>query len=59
MRGTAGPIRESVRMLTDEQKRTIRLEEEYRAELREELASRRPRGLAARMWGLVNANIVV
>lgn len=46
-------------MLTDEQKRTIRLEEAYRAELREEMALRRRRGLPARIWGLVNANIVV
>ena len=40
----AGSGRESARMLTDEQKTTIGLEEAYRAEVRDELASRQPKG---------------
>lgn len=46
-------------MLTDEQKTTIRMEEVYRAEVRDELAARRPKGLPARVWRFLNANVVV
>ena len=46
-------------MLTDEQKTTIGLEEAYRAEVRDELASRQPKGFLARVWGFLNSNLVV
>lgn len=46
-------------MLTDEQKTAIRMEEAYRAEVRAELVARRPKGLPARVWRFLNANIVV
>ncbi len=46
-------------MLTDEQKTAIRTEEAYRAEVRAELVARRPKGLPARVWRFLNANIVV
>ena len=46
-------------MLTDEQRMTIRREESYRAEVRDELAARRRKGLLARVWGFLNSNLVV
>ncbi len=46
-------------MLTDDQKTTIGLEEAYRAEVRDELAARRPKRLLARIWGCLNSNLIV
>ena len=46
-------------MLTDDQKTTIGLEEAYRAEVRDELAARRPKRLLARIWGSLNSNLIV
>ena len=46
-------------MLTDEQRTAIRLEEVYRAEVREELSAKRPTGVLARFWRFLNANVVV
>lgn len=46
-------------MLTDEQRRAIRLEEAYRAEVRDELSARRPKGVIAHFWRFLNANVVV
>ena len=46
-------------MLTGEQRTAIRLEEAYRAEVRDELSARRPKGVLAGFWRFLNANVVV
>ena len=38
---------------------TIRLEEAYRAEVKDELAAKRPKGFLAHIWGCLNSNIIV
>ena len=47
------------RMLTDEQRTGIRLEEAYRSEVRDALSAGRPKGVLARFWTFLNANVVV
>ena len=46
-------------MLTDERRTANRLEEAYRAEVRDELSASRPKGVLAGFWRFLNANVVV
>lgn len=51
--------KEGTRVLTDERKATIRLEEAYRAEVRKELGAKRSPGALAALWRCLNSNLVV